>query len=157
SKFVFGDKLGAPSDQFGTIFAFQVLPIDIFIASLFSILYYLGLMQHFVRIMAQLMQKVMGTSGAESTSVAASIFMGQTEAPLTNNPSRAGLTQSKLSPIMPSGMAHVSGALMAAYVLLGGVQIQHLLTAFIMTSPATLMLAKMLMPETEEPATMGGV
>jgi CNT family concentrative nucleoside transporter len=157
SKFVFGDKLGAPSDQFGTIFAFQVLPIVVFIASLFSVLYYLGVMQVFVRAMAVLMQRLMRTSGAESTSVAASIFMGQTEAPLTIRPFLAGLTQSELFTIMTSGMAHVSGSVMAAYVLIAHVEIRHLLTAVIMTSPATLMLAKMLMPETEEPATMGGV
>src|ERR1051326_3122898 len=77
SKFVFSDKLGAPSDMFGTIFAFQVLPIIIFIAAFFGILYYLGVMQIFVRAMAVVMQKVMGTSGAESMNVAASIFMGQ--------------------------------------------------------------------------------
>jgi CNT family concentrative nucleoside transporter len=157
SKFVFGDKLGGPSDQFGTIFAFQVLPIVIFIASLFSVLYYLGVMQVFVKAMAVLMQKVMGTSGAESTSVAASIFMGQTEAPLTIRPFIPGLTQSELFTIMTSGMAHVSGAVMAAYVLIAHVEIRHLLTAVIMTSPATLMLAKMLIPETDCPATMGGV
>ena len=103
------------------------------------------------------MQRVMGTSGAESTSVAASIFMGQTEAPLTIRPFLAGLTQSELFTIMTSGMAHVSGAVMAAYVLIAHVEIRHLLTAVIMTSPATLMLAKILMPETEKPATMGGV
>src|SRR5579862_5283520 len=157
SKFVFGDKLGAPNDQFGTVFAFQVLPIVIFIASFFAILYYLGVMQVFVRIMALVMQKVMGTSGAESTSVAASIFMGQTEAPLTIRPFLAGLTESELFTIMTSGMAHVSGAVMAAYVLIAHVEIRHLLTAVIMTSPATLMLAKILMPETGQPDTMGGV
>jgi CNT family concentrative nucleoside transporter len=157
SKFVFGDKLGAPNDQFGVVFAFQVLPIIIFIASLFAILYYLGLMQIFVSAMARVMQKVMGTSGAESTSVAASIFMGQTEAPLTIRPFLAGLTQSELFTIMASGMAHVSGAVMAAYVLIAHVEIRHLLTAVIMTSPATLMLAKMLMPEVDQPATMGGI
>ncbi len=157
SRFVFGDKLGMQNDQFGVVFAFQVLPIVIFIASLFAILYYLGVMQIFVRVMAVLMQKVMGTSGAESTSVAASIFMGQTEAPLTIRPFLAGLTQSELFTIMTSGMAHVSGAVMAAYVLIAHVEIRHLLTAVIMTSPATLMLAKMLMPETGTPATMGGV
>src|SRR3984885_10214407 len=157
SRFVFGDKLGAPNDQFGVVFAFQVLPIVIFIASLFAILYYLGVMQIFVRAMALVMQKVMRTSGAESTSVAASIFMGQTEAPLTIRPFLAGLTQSELFTIMTSGMAHVSGAVMAAYVLIAHVEIRHLLTAVIMTSPATLMLAKVLMPETETPATMGGV
>ena len=107
--------------------------------------------------MALVMQKVMGTSGAESTSVAASIFMGQTEAPLTIRPFLAGLTQSELFTIMASGMAHVSGAVMAAYVLIAHVEIRHLLTAVIMTSPATLMLAKMLMPEVDQPATMGGI
>ena len=157
SRFVFGDKLGAPNDQFGVVLAFQILPIIIFIASLFAILYYLGAMQVFVHSFAVVMQKVMGTSGAESTSVAASIFMGMTEAPLTIRPFLAGLTESELFTIMTSGMAHVSGAVMAAYVLIGHVEIRHLLTAVIMTSPATLMLAKMLMPETGHPATMGGV
>jgi CNT family concentrative nucleoside transporter len=157
SKFVFGDKLGAPSEQFGTIFAFQVLPIVIFIASLFAVLYYLGVMPLFVRAFAVVMQRVMGTSGAETMNVAASIFMGQTEAPLTIRPFIAGLTQSELFTVMTSGMAHVSGAVMAAYVLVAHVEIRHLLTAVIMTAPATLMLAKILMPETEIPATGGTV
>src|SRR6266404_2966584 len=119
SKFVFGDKLGVKNDQFGVIFAFQVLPIVIFIASLFAVLYYLGVMQVFVHAMAVLMQRVMGTSGAESTNVAASIFMGQTEAPLTIRPFLAGLTQSELFTVMASGMAHVSGGIMAAYIAFG--------------------------------------
>jgi CNT family concentrative nucleoside transporter len=157
SKFVFGDKLGAQSDQFGVVFAFQVLPIVIFIASLFAILYYLGIMPFFVRIMAVVMQRVMGTSGAESMNVAASIFMGQTEAPLTIRPFIANMTQSELFTIMTSGMAHVSGAVMAAYVVIAHVEIRHLLTAVIMTAPATLMLAKILMPETGVPETAGGV
>jgi CNT family concentrative nucleoside transporter len=139
------------------IFAFQVLPIVIFIASLFAILYYFGVMQWFVRLMAVAMQKFMGVSGAESTSVAASIFMGQTEAPLTIRPFLPGLTQSELFTIMTSGMAHVSGAVMAAYVKIAGVQIEHMLTAVIMTAPATIMLAKMMMPETGEPETAGTV
>src|SRR5258705_9287809 len=105
SKFVFGDKLGGPNDQFGVVFAFQVLPIVIFIASLFAILYYLGVMQVFVRSMALVMQKVMGTSGAESMNVPASIFMGQTEAPLTIRPFLAGLTQSELFTVMTGGLA----------------------------------------------------
>jgi concentrative nucleoside transporter, CNT family len=155
SKFVFGDKLGADSGGFGVILAFQVLPIIIFTASLFSVLYYLGVMQWFVRIMAMAMQRVMRTSGAETTSVAASIFMGHTEAPLTIRPFLAGLTESELFTIMVSGMAHISGSVMAAYVLIAGVEIRHLLTAVIMTSPATLMLAKMLVPETDTPATAG--
>lgn len=157
SKFVFSDKLGAPSDMFGTIFAFQVLPIIIFIAALFGILYYLGIMQVLVRAMAVVMQKVMGTSGAESMNVAASVFMGQTEAPLTIKPFLAGMTESELFTVMSSGMAHVSGAVMAAYVLIAHVEIRHLLTAVIMTAPATLMLAKMLIPETGSPATAGSV
>jgi concentrative nucleoside transporter, CNT family len=157
SKFVFGDKLGAPSDMFGTIFAFQVLPIIIFIAALFGILYYLGLMQILVRAMAVVMQRVFGTSGAESMNVAASVFMGQTEAPLTIRPFLAGMTESELFTVMASGMAHVSGAVMAAYVLIAHVEIRHLLTAVIMTAPATLMLAKMLIPETGSPATAGNV
>jgi concentrative nucleoside transporter, CNT family len=157
SKFVFSDKLGAPSDMFGTIFAFQVLPIIIFIAALFGVLYYLGIMQILVRAMAVVMQKVMGTSGAESMNVAASIFMGQTEAPLTIRPFLAGMTESELFTVMASGMAHVSGAVMAAYVLIAHVEIRHLLTAVIMTAPATLMLAKMMIPETGIPATSGNV
>ena len=114
ARFVFGDKLGLRNDQFGVIFAFQVLPIVIFISSLFSILYFLGVMQIFVRGMAVFMQRFMGTSGAESTNVAASIVMGQTEAPLTIRPFLAGLTQSELFTVMVSGMAHVSGSVMAS-------------------------------------------
>jgi CNT family concentrative nucleoside transporter len=157
SKFVFSEKLGAPSDMFGTIFAFQVLPIIIFIAALFGILYYLGLMQILVRAMAVVMQRVFATSGAESMNVAASVFMGQTEAPLTIRPFLAGMTESELFTVMASGMAHVSGAVMAAYVLIAHVEIRHLLTAVIMTAPATLMLAKMMIPETGSPATAGNV
>jgi len=154
SRFVFGDQLGGSQP---VVFAFQVLPIIIFISSLFSILYYFGVMQIFVRAMAVVMQRVMGASGAESTNVAASIFMGQTEAPLTIRPFLAGLTESELFTIMTSGMAHVSGAVMAAYVLMAHVEIRHLLTAVIMTAPATIMLAKVLMPEVDKPATLGGV
>jgi CNT family concentrative nucleoside transporter len=154
SKFVFGDQLGGSQP---VVFAFQVLPIVIFISSLFAILYYFGVMQLFVRAMAIVMQRVMGASGAESTNVAASIFMGQTEAPLTIRPFLAGLTESELFTIMTSGMAHVSGAVMAAYVLMAHVEIRHLLTAVIMTAPATIMLAKILMPEVDKPATAGDV
>jgi concentrative nucleoside transporter, CNT family len=156
SKFVFG-PLGAKSGTFGVVFAFQVLPIVIFIASFFSILYYLGIMQWIVKGMAIGMQKVMGASGAESLNVAASIFMGQTEAPLTIKPFIAGMTTSELFTIMTSGMAHVSGAVMAAYVKIAGVEIRHLLTAVIMTAPATIMLAKIFYPEVDKPATMGKV
>jgi len=156
SKFLFG-PLGTQSDQFGVIFAFRVLPIIIFVASLFSVLYYLGVMQVFVRGMAVAMYRLMGISGAEATCVSASIFMGQTEAPLTIRPFVPRLTQSELFTIMASGMAHVSGAVMAAYVLIAKVEIQHLLTAVIMTAPATIMLAKILIPETGKPETQGRV
>jgi concentrative nucleoside transporter, CNT family len=154
--FLFG-PLGIAKGPYGVIFAFQVLPIVIFIASFFSILYYLGIMQWMVRAMAVAMQKVMGVSGAESLNVAASIFMGQTEAPLTIKPFLAGLTESELFVVMTSGMAHVSGSVMAAYVKVAGVDITHLLTAVIMTAPATIMLAKIFIPETEKPATAGHV
>src|SRR5438128_1406432 len=156
SQFLFG-PLGLKSGPYGVIFAFQVLPIVIFIASFFSILYYLGVMQWVVKAMAVGMQKVMGASGAESTNVAASIFMGQTEAPLTIKPFLAGMTESELFTIMTSGMAHVSGAVMGAYVMMAHVDAKHLLTAVIMTAPATIMLAKILKPEVDKPATSGDV
>jgi concentrative nucleoside transporter, CNT family len=156
STFVFG-KLGAYDPAFGFVFAFQVLPIIIFIATFFAILYHLGIMQQVVRLMAIAMQKVMGVSGAESLDVAASIFMGQTEAPLTIKPFLPKLTESELFTIMTCGMAHVSGAVMAAYVEVGKVEIRHLLTAVIMTAPATIMIAKILIPETGKPETAGRV
>lgn len=156
SRFLFG-PLGANSKEFGVIFAFQVLPIIIFVASLFACLYQLGIMQVFVKAMAVAMYRLMGISGAEATCVSASIFMGQTEAPLTIRPFVSRLTQSELFTIMTSGMAHVSGAVMAAYVLIAKVEIQHLLTAVIMTAPATILLAKMIVPETEIPETQGEV
>jgi concentrative nucleoside transporter, CNT family len=137
--------------------ATEALPIIIFIASFFAILYYLGVMQWIVRGMAIVMQKTMGVSGAESLNVAASIFMGQTEAPLTIRPFLAALTRSELFTIMASGMAHVSGSVMAAYVMIAGVEIKHLLTAVIMTAPATIMLAKIFFPEVEKPVTSGRV
>src|SRR5580700_493513 len=157
SAFVFGDTLGRSSGSLGSVFAFQVLPIIIFIASFFSILYYLGIMQWVVKGMAIAMLKIMGASGAESLNVAASIFMGQTEAPLTIRPFVPGLTESELFTIMVSGMAHVSGAVMAAYVAFAHVEIRHLLTAVIMTAPATIMLAKILVPEVDTPVTAGKV
>ena len=157
ASFLFGDKLGKASPEFGVLFAFQVLPIVIFIASLFSVLYYFGVMQIVIGVMAKVMRRTMGGSGAESTNVAASIFMGQTEAPLTIRPFLAKLTESELFTIMTSGMAHVSGATMAAYVKFANVSIEHLLTAVIMTAPATILLAKMLVPETEQPETAGDV
>src|SRR6202045_795889 len=155
SEFVFGE-LGKRNSSIGFIFAFQVLPTIIFIASLFALLYYLGVMQVVIRAAAWVMQRVMGASGAESLNVAASIFMGQTEAPLTIRPFLPDLTQSELMTIMTSGMAHVSGGIMAAYIAFG-VEARHLITAVIMTAPGTLLISKMLVPETEVPKTMGVV
>lgn len=157
SGFVFGEALGTKAGPYGVLIAFQVLPIIIFIASFFSILYYFGIMQVLVRWMARLMQRVMGASGAESTNVAASIFMGQTEAPLTIRPFLPKLTESELFTVMTCGMAHVSGAVMAAYVKLAGVDVAHLLTAVIMTAPATILISKMLIPEMGHPETLGRV
>ncbi len=156
SEFVFG-PLGAKNGPFGVVFAFQVLPIIIFIASFFSILYYFGVMQLVIRGMAIVIEKAMGASGAESTDVAASIFMGQTEAPLTIRPFLERMTQSELFTVMTAGMAHISGAVIAAYVKIAHVDVKHLLTAVIMTAPATILLAKMLMPEVEQPETAGRV
>ncbi len=157
ASFVFGEKLGLKTPQFGVIFAFQVLPIVIFISSLFGVLYYLGVMQVFVRAMAVVMQRFLRTSGAETTCVAASIVMGQTEAPLTIRPFLQALTESELFTVMTSGMAHVSGATMAAYVAIAGVSISHLLTAVLMTAPATIMLSKMFVPEIGRPITAGKI
>ena len=148
--------LGPDGSQYATIFAFQVLPTIIFIAALFAILYYFGVMQVIVRLFAIVMQRVMKASGAESLNVAASIFMGQTEAPLTIRPYLPEMTYSELMTVMTSGMAHISGGIMAAYILFG-IEAKHLLTAVIMTAPGTIMMAKMLVPATEVPKTMGKV
>jgi CNT family concentrative nucleoside transporter len=147
---------GPEGAQYAVIFAFQVLPTIIFIAALFAILYYFGVMQIVVRLFAVMMHRVMRASGAESLNVAASIFMGQTEAPLTIRPYLPEMTQSELMTVMTSGMAHISGGIMAAYILFG-IEAKHLLTAVIMTAPGTIMMAKMMVPETEVPKTMGTV
>ena len=148
--------LGEEGARYGVVFAFQILPTIIFIAALFAILYFVGVMQFIVRLFAVVMNKVMGASGAESLNVAASIFMGQTEAPLTIRPFLARMTQSELMTVMTSGMAHISGGIMAAYIAFG-IDAKHLLTAVIMTAPGTLMMAKMFVPETETPETRGTV
>jgi CNT family concentrative nucleoside transporter len=146
--------LGPEGAQYGVIFAFQVLPTIIFIAALFAILYYFGVMQLVVRAFAVMMIRVMRASGAESLNVAASIFMGQTEAPLTIRPFLPRMTESELMTVMTAGMAHISGGIMAAYILFG-IKAEHLLTAVIMTAPGTLMMAKIFVPETQVPETMG--
>jgi CNT family concentrative nucleoside transporter len=155
SQFVFGD-LGKQGSHLGFYFAFQVLPTVIFICALFAVLYYLGVMQLVIKAAAWLMIRLMGVSGAESLNVAASIFMGQTEAPQTIRPFLPDLTYSELMTVMTSGMAHVSGSIMAAYIAFG-IEPKHLLSAVIMTAPGTLLMAKMLVPETEVPRTAGRV
>jgi concentrative nucleoside transporter, CNT family len=155
SEFVFGE-LGKKLSNLGFYFAFQVLPTIIFIAAFFAVLYHYGVMQFIIRQAARVMTRVMGASGAESLNVAASIFMGQTEAPLTIRPFLADLTRSELMTVMTSGMAHVSGGIMAAYILFG-IEPKHLLSAVIMTAPGTILVSKMLVPETEQPKTAGRV
>jgi CNT family concentrative nucleoside transporter len=155
SEFVFGE-LGKRGGQLGFFFAFQVLPTIIFVAAFFAVLYHFGIMQFIIKLVARVMTRLMGVSGAESLNVAASIFMGQTEAPLTIRPFLSAATRSELMTIMTAGMAHVSGGIMAAYILYG-IEAKHLLAAVIMTAPGTILIAKMLVPETEEPLTRGRV
>jgi CNT family concentrative nucleoside transporter len=169
SSFVFGplgnpdvwprimtNVLGQEGTQYATVFAFQVLPTIIFIAALFAMLYYFGVMPLIVRAFAVVMRRFMRASGAETLNVAASIFMGQTEAPLTIRPFLPRMTESELMTVMTAGMAHISGGIMAAYILFG-IEAQHLLTAVIMTAPGTLMMAKIFVPETRQPETAGTV
>ena len=155
SEFIFG-PLGKQNSNIGFIFAFQVLPVVIFICALFAILYHVGVMQIIIRAMAWAMTRIMGASGAESLNVAASIFMGQTEAPVTIRPFLPDLTRSELMTVMTSGMAHVSGSIMAAYFAFGA-EPRHVLSAVIMTAPGTILVSKMLVPETEQPRTAGKV
>jgi len=163
SSFIFGSFMD--TSKFGFVIAVQVLPTIIFFASLTSVLYHLGIMQKVVRGMAWLITKAMNVSGAETTSVCASVFIGQTEAPLTIKPYIEKMTESELLTVMVGGMAHIAGSVMAAYVgLLGqGDPVEsvkfatHLLCASIMAAPATLMIAKLLMPETGEPLTRGTI
>jgi CNT family concentrative nucleoside transporter len=156
AAFVFGSELVNPEGAVGFVFAFRVLSTVIFVAALFAVLYHLGVMQWVVRIFAVVMARLMGTSGAETLNVAASLFLGQTEAPLTIRPYLPRLTRSELLTVMTSGMAHVSGGVMAAYIAFG-IEARHILTAVIMTAPGAIMLSKILVPETEKPETMGTV
>ena len=153
---IMNEVLGPEGARYSLIFAFQIAPTIIFIAALFAILYYFGIMQLIVRLFAVVMNRVMKASGAESLNVAASIFMGQTEAPLTIRPYLPKMTESELMTVMTSGMAHISGGIMAAYVAFG-IEPKHLLTAVIMTAPGTLMMSKMFVPETGTPETLGTV
>ena len=163
SAFIFG-PLADPSNL-GFIFAFQVLPTIIFFASLGAVLYHLGLMQKIVQAMAWVMLKVMRISGSESLSVAANVFVGQTEAPLVVRPYISRMTESELFTMMVGGMATIAGGVLAAYItMLGGADeaarifyAKHLLSASIMAAPATIVIAKLLKPETEESLTKGKV
>jgi CNT family concentrative nucleoside transporter len=164
SAFLFG-WLAGPMDDLGAkaglplrgfIFAFKVLPIIIFICAFFSLLYYFGIIQVVVKAMAWVMQKTMKVSGAEALCVAANVFIGQTEAPVLIAPYIAAMTTSELLTMMTGGMAHVSGAVMLAYVTMGA-PLKYLITASVMAAPGTFLIAKILWPETEEPVTMGTV
>ena len=156
SALVFGE-LGSSQGPQGVVLAFQVLPLIIFIASLFAVLYHLGIMQRVVGAMAWGMQRTLGVSGAESLNVAANVFMGQNEAPLTIRPYLDRLTRSELMTVMTGGMATISGALMVAYSQIAKVPVEHLLTAVIMTAPVCIMMAKIIIPETEVPETLGAI
>src|SRR5450432_3684966 len=149
-----GQKVGLPIGGF--LFAFKVLPIIIFICAFFSILYHFGIIQWIVKGMAWVMQKTMKVSGAEALCVAANVFIGQTEAPVLIAPYIGAMTTSELLTMMTGGMAHVSGAVMLAYVTMGA-PLKYLITASVMAAPGTFLIAKILWPETETPVTMGTV
>ncbi len=137
-------------------FAFGVLPTIVFFASFMSLLYYLGIMQRVVFFFAWLMQKTLGTSGAESLSAAANIFVGQTEAPLVIRPYVQGMTSSELNAVMVGGFATIAGGVLAAYVQMG-IEAGHLVTASVISAPAALLIAKIMQPETEHSQTLGHV
>lgn len=160
SSFIFGG-LVTDTKTFGFIFAFQVLPTIIFFSSFMSVLYYLGIMQKVVEIVARIIVKVMNTSGAETLCCSANIFVGQTEAPLLIRPYIETTTRSELLAVMAGGFGTIAGGVMAAYVgMLSGVfpdAAGHLLTACVISAPGALVMAKMLIPETEKPETLGAV
>lgn len=156
SQFLFGQLGQKGGGSVGFIFAFQVLPVIIFLAAVFALLYHIGVMQLIIRLFAWVMTRFMAASGAESLNIAASIFMGQTEAPLTIRPFLDKLTKSELMCVMTCGMAHISGGMMAAYIAYG-IPAKSILAAVIMTAPGTLLISKMLVPETEHPLTAGKV
>lgn len=163
AKFMFGQLGYSPGEpgSLGFFFAFQVLPTIVFFSALMSIAYYLGIMQKIVVFFAKIMARTCGTSGAESLSASANIFVGQTEAPLIIRPYVEKMTRSELLCVMVGGMATVAGGVMAAYVLMLQKSFPdiagHLLAASVMSAPAALVCAKMLVPETEKPVTMGRV
>ena len=152
--FVFGE-LGRSEN--GVIFAFQILPLIIVVSCISAMLYHLGILQKVVAVLAWVMQRGMRASGAESLNVAVNLFLGQAEAPLTIRPYLAAMTRSELMTVMTSGMATVSGAILIAYVQIGGAEAENLVTAVVMTAPACIMLAKIFEPETGQPETMGWI
>ncbi len=154
AAFLFGPL--ANQETLGFIFAFKALPTIIYISSFFSVLYYLGILQKLVLFMAKIMARTMGTSGAESLSTAANVFMGQTEAPLVVMPYIASMTYSELCTLMVGGMATISGGMMAAYISMG-IETKFLLAASVMNAPAAIVMAKILVPETGTPLTKGEV
>lgn len=157
SKFVFGN-LGDPSfsNVYGFQFAFAVLPVLIFFSAFIAILYYLGVMQFVVKIFAWVMSKLMKTSGAESLSCTAEMFVGMTEAPLLIRPFLNKLTMSELCTIMVGGFGTIAGTVMSGYIMMG-IPAVNIIIASAMAVPASLMIGKMLYPETEQPETAGGV
>ncbi len=175
AEFIFGDLARSPGMEgsLGHFFAFQVLPTIVFFASLTAIFYHYGILQKVVSVMSKGMQKLMGTSGAESLSVVANIFVGQTESPLVIKPYIQKMTQSELLTVMTGGMATIAGGVMAAYVQMLGnsyslannvpldvgrlLFAEQLLSASLMAAPAALVIAKILFPETDEPVTKGDV
>ena len=154
TDFVFGPL--ADVETIGFVFAVRALPTIIYISSLFAVLYYLGILQKIVLLMAKLMASTMGTSGAESLSCAANVFMGQTEAPLVVTPYINKMTFSELATLMIGGMATISGGMLAAYISMG-VEAKFLLAASVMNAPAALLIAKILVPEVGKPMTKGEV
>lgn len=152
SRFIFGSL--SDTQKVGFVFATMVLPTIIFMSSLMSILYHIGLMQIVVKATAWVMMRVMGTSGSESLSAAANIFVGQTEAPLVVKPFVGAMTKSELMALMTGGMATVAGGVLAAYVGMG-IDAGHLLAASVMSAPAALACAKLMVPETQESQTKG--
>ncbi len=154
ADFVFG-SLSNDKGPAGFVFAFKALPPIIFISSLFSVLYYLGVLQFLVRIMARAMMYLMGTSGAETLSVSANVFMGQTEAPLIVKPFIPHMTRSELLALMASGMAHISGGMMAIYISVYGANEVAILCTCVMACPCSLYLTKLVYPEAGQPVTAG--
>lgn len=147
-EFLFGP---AGDDSLGFFFAFNVLPVIIFFSSLIAVLYYLGVMNWIITLLGGLVSRLLGTSHAESLSAAANVFVGQTEAPLVVRPYIAGMTRSELFAVMVGGLASIAGSVMAGYASMG-VELNYLIAASFMSAPGGLLFAKLLLPETGQPA-----